>query len=58
MPQERQEQLAGLLLHEMQEDERWLQSTATHADKLNALAAEILTADRRGECEPLDPDSL
>lgn len=58
MPADRQDQLAQLLLHEMEEDERWMQSTATHAAKLQGLVEDVLDADGRGECEPLDPDQL
>jgi hypothetical protein len=58
LPAERQERLAQLLLHELDEDQRWLDSTAAGADKLRGLVDEVLEADRRGECEPLDPDRL
>ena len=58
MPADRQDQLAQLLLHEMEEDERWVRATAAHADKLQGLVEKVLDADRRGECEPLDPDQL
>jgi hypothetical protein len=58
MPEDRQESLARLLLHEIEEDERWMNSTATNAEKLKGLIADILNADRRGECEPLDADQL
>jgi hypothetical protein len=58
MPEAQQESLAQLLMHEIDEDERWRTSTAKHADKLSGFVAEILEADRRGDCEPLNPDSL
>jgi len=58
MPEDQQERLAGLLLHEMEEDQRWLDSTAAHTDKLTSFVADILDANRRGQCEPLDPDTL
>jgi hypothetical protein len=58
MPEDRQDSLAQLLLHEIDEDERWQQSTASHAGKLKGLVSDILEAERRGECEPLDPDNL
>jgi hypothetical protein len=47
-----------VLLHEIDEEERWMRSTAAHADKLQGLVENILDADRRGECETLDPDCL
>jgi hypothetical protein len=58
MSEEQQDSIAKLLLHELDEDERWAQSTATHFQQLETLANDILEADRRGECEPLDPDTL
>ena len=58
MPADRQDSLARLLLHEIEEDERWTRSTAVRADRLEGLVAEVLEADRRGECESLDPDQL
>ena len=58
MPDDRQEQFAQLLLHEIEEDQRWERSTELHADKLAALSADVLQADDRGDCEPLDPDTL
>lgn len=58
MPAERQDSLAQLLLHEIDEDERWQQSTTLHAEKLKSFVADILEADLRGECETLDPDKL
>ena len=57
-PEDRQDALAALLLHELDEDERWAQSTAANSDKLSGFIRDILEADRRGECEPLDPDQL
>ena len=58
MPEDRQDALAALLLHEIDEDERWMQSTASNQEKLRGLVNDVLNADRRGECEPLDPDQL
>ena len=58
MPAEQQDSLAQLLLYELEEDERWQQSTTRHADKLKGFVADILEAERRGECEPLDPDIM
>ncbi len=58
LPEDRQDLLARLMLHEMEEDEKWARSTEANAGKLTRLVDEILEADRRGECEPLDPESL
>jgi hypothetical protein len=58
MPEDRQELLARLMLHEINEDEKWMRSTEVHAGKLAGFVSDILEADRRGECEPLDPERL
>ena len=58
LPADRQEHFAGLLLNEIEEDDCWLSSTASHHKKLSDLTVKILEADRRGECEPLDPETL
>ena len=58
MPEDRQDAIARLLLHEIDEDERWTRSTEAHSDKLKHLVDDVLEADRRGECEPLDLDQL
>ena len=58
MPEERQDAIAQLLLHEIDEEERWRESTAANAEKLQGLVNEVLEDDRSGKCEPLDPDNL
>lgn len=58
MPEDRQDLLAQLLLHEIEEDETWLRSTESNSAKLQGLVHDILEADRHGECETLDPDQL
>jgi len=58
MPEERQDLLARLVLHEIEQDQQWTQSTEAQADRLRGLVDDILAADERGECEPLDPDQL
>ena len=58
MPEERQDSLARLVLHEIEQDQLWTQSTEKRADKLGGLVADILAADDRGECKPLIPDEL
>jgi hypothetical protein len=48
-PEDRQDVLAALLLHELDEDERWAHSTTANIDKLRGLVQDVLAADRRGE---------
>lgn len=58
MPEERQDSLARLVLHEIEQDQLWAQSTEKHTDKLGNLVDDILAADERSECKPLIPDEL
>ena len=58
MPADRQDELARLVLHEIEEDVRWQESTARNEAKLTELVDDILAADTRGECPPLDPEQL
>jgi hypothetical protein len=58
MPKDRQDLLARMMLHEIEEDERWLRSTDSSADKLQGLVNRVLEPDDLGECELLDPDKL
>ena len=58
VPDELQDQFAGFVLHELQEDERWTRSTEVNADELKNLIDDVVDADRRGECGLLDPDRL
>ncbi len=53
-----QDQLARLLLNELDEEQRWGASTAAHAQALEQKVAEVLAADDRGACEPLDLGTL
>lgn len=58
LPEGQQDGLAGFLLHELAEDERWAASTHQNAAKLNKMVGEVLAEDARGGCEPLDPERL
>jgi regulator of sirC expression with transglutaminase-like and TPR domain len=51
MPEERQEMLARLLLHEMEQDDLWSRTTEKYADKLTAFVNDVVEADRRGEAD-------
>ncbi len=52
IPEERQELLAKLVLHEIEQDQQWAQSTEAHAGKLRGLVDNVQAADDRGECKP------
>jgi hypothetical protein len=58
VPEAQQDQLASFLLNELEEEERWTQSTAQHEGALGRLIQDVLDDDRLGKCEPLDPDRL
>jgi hypothetical protein len=56
VPEPQQDQLAEFLLHELEEDERWSATTASHTDALRRLSDRILEDDAKGRTEPLDPE--
>lgn len=58
LPVERQQELARLLLSEMEQDEKWEQTSATHEAALGKLVAQVLENDGRGLCEPLVSEQL
>ena len=51
---ERQNELAALLLAEMEADERWDAQFAKSQDELETMADEALDEHARGETSPLD----
>ncbi len=51
---ERQDELAGWLLAEMEDEARWDKSFAESQDALEKLANEALEEHRRGETRPLE----
>jgi len=58
LPVDKQDQVAGFVLYELESDQKWHETTQRHAGKLDELVADVLEADRRGECDDLDPDRL
>lgn len=42
MPEDRQDLLARLVLHEIEEDEKWTRSTAAYEGNLQAFISEVL----------------
>ena len=58
LPAERQNELAALLLAEMEADERWDELFAKSQDKLETLADEALDEHARGETRPFDSSVL
>ncbi len=55
---ERQNELAALLLAEMEADERWDEAFAKSPYELEVLAGEALDEHARGETRPLDSSVL
>ncbi len=58
LPVERQQELARLLLFEMEQDEKWETTSTTYEAALGKLVAQVLADDDRGLCEPLQPEQL
>ena len=55
---ERQDELAALLLAEMEDEARWDKSFAESQDALEKLADEALEEHKRGETRPFDETLL
>jgi methylase of polypeptide subunit release factors len=55
---ERQDELAALLLAEMEDEARWDKSFAESQGALEKLADEALEEDKRGETRPFDETLL
>ncbi len=55
---ERQNELAALLIAEMEADERWDELFAKSQDELEAMADEALDEHARGKTRPLDSSVL
>ena len=58
LPEDEQAVLARFMLHELEEDLSWRQTTEDHAGTLAALVDEIAAEDARGDCRDLDVDEL
>jgi hypothetical protein len=55
---ERQDEIAALLLAEMESDARWDEAFAKSQDALERLADEALDEHRRGNTRPFDESAL
>lgn len=58
LPEEEQEQLASLILLEIESEEKWRKSFAESDDMLTEMAKEAMEEYRAGKTEPLDPESF
>src|SRR5574341_41289 len=58
LPPAEQDALAALILDEIESERKWNELFARSKDVLRKLAREALEEHRRGETEPLDPDTL
>ena len=58
VPEPEQDRLARFLLNELNEDQRWIRSTADHAAKLKGLIDTVLADDAAGGCQKLDLEDL
>ena len=48
----------GRAQYELEEDERWIRSTAVHEDKLGGLVDRVLADDAQGKCQELESGGL
>lgn len=48
LPEERQESLARFILFEIEEDEKWLRTTAENEAKLQSLVDDVIRGDSGG----------
>lgn len=55
---QQQDAIAKWLILEIEDDRAWDESFARSANMLNAMAAEALTENNRGDAIPLEPDGL
>ena len=58
LPADEQDRIAGRLMSQLSEDEKWRASTADHEDQLARLVEQIGEEGRRGEHADLDPERL
>jgi aspartate/glutamate racemase len=58
LPEAEQEAVARFVLHELNENDAWRQSSQAHQKPLERLVAEIMAEDVRGECPELDVNDL
>jgi hypothetical protein len=58
LPTDKQDQIATLILDEIEDDRRWEESFARSPDLLAKLAAEAMAEHRAGKTQALDPETL
>jgi hypothetical protein len=58
LPDEEQDQVAGLVLSELDDDRRWAASTERDTHKTQALIDAVIARDEQGLSENLDPEKL
>jgi hypothetical protein len=58
LPTDKQDEIATLILEELEDEQRWDESFARSPDLLAKLAAEAMTEHRAGRTQELDPETL
>ena len=58
LPPEDQDWFAGLMLHELESEQRWQTLFANSQDALAKLANDAFAEHRAGKTKPLDPDAI
>ena len=58
LPADKQDEIATLILEELEEEQRWDESFARSPDVLAKLAAQAMAEYRAGKTQELDPETL
>ena len=58
LPDERQDAAADLVLHQLEDDRKWEESSAKYADKVARLGEQALAEFDAGQTDELDPERM
>jgi len=58
LPADKQDQMAGIVLQELEEDAKWEATTAKHRHNAAKLVEQVLEDEKQGRTKKLDPGSL
>jgi hypothetical protein len=58
LPESEQDEVARMVLGELEEDRAWASSSLRHADQLRRLADEAWAEHESGQSQELDPENL
>lgn len=58
LPEQEQNEFAGFLISELEEEKKWAESFEKYPEVLEKLGQKALKDHREGKTEPLNPDKL